>query len=63
MRSNRILAFFLGRFISQPLQLQRWILNQGLRDQAARDTIGLPPLPQLGDESVSEFSLPRLRLG
>jgi hypothetical protein len=37
-------------------------LNQSLPDPAARDTIGLHPLPQLEGESVSEFCLPRLRL-
>jgi hypothetical protein len=34
---------------------QRSTWNQSLRDQAARDTNGLHPLPQLKSESVSEF--------
>ena len=33
-------------------------LNQSLRDQAARDTNGVHPLPQLEGESVNEFCLP-----
>jgi hypothetical protein len=33
-------------------------LNQSLRDPAAKDTIGLHPLPQLPGESVNEFCLP-----
>jgi hypothetical protein len=47
----------------RPAHPQRSISNQSPRDPAARDTIGLHPLPQLAGESVNEFCLPRLRLG
>jgi hypothetical protein len=32
--------------------------NQSRRGRAARDTIGLPPLPQLAGESLNAFCLP-----
>src|SRR5260221_5578810 len=42
---------------------QRSTSNQSPRDPAARDTIGLHSVRQWPGESVSEFCLPRLRLG
>ena len=59
MRSNRIPERFSGgRSIPPPAHPQRSTRNQSLRGPDARDTIGLPLLPQLEGESVSEFCLP-----